>query len=302
MTENPVQPSPPTPETESEINAAARAAARAAAPAPPPFDPGRILTKPHQELNNKAMELAFFADREKRRGRPLLTQYWFRLALNYELENLAAYGIETGLLPSLTHRSAGWLALSAQEPALAKELAQRGLEREPHPMIQPELQDLLRAADYALNYPNHSGHAPDLPKEQFPFPPRHPGPGAKVPGFGKDRRNTHGHGGLTDAAAHLFQNRKYRDPSPPPLETKMSAVPYKIYTERAAAEADLAELQLHRDFQDAFLLEGWNAAGEKEWLLGIQAPRLGRMLLIAEDQLEAAEIDKSEKAAAAGTN
>ena len=74
--------------------------------------------------------------------------------------------------------------LTAQERralALARDLARRGLSIEPHPMIEPDLEDLLRQAQYALAFPHRPGHGDPLcPGRSWP-PARHTGPSQKVP-------------------------------------------------------------------------------------------------------------------------
>lgn len=61
--------------------------------------------------------------------------------------------------------------------------------------------------------------------------------------------------------------------------------PLKRFSDRAAAEDAPEEIQIDRNFQDAFLITGIESSGRTEYLIGIRAPRHGRMLLIDEDQM-----------------
>ena len=72
--------------------------------------------------------------------------------------------------------------MNAVAPALARDLALCGLSIEPHPMIKPELEDLLRQAHYALDFPKHPGHGDPLRQGRPCTRARHPGPNQKVPG------------------------------------------------------------------------------------------------------------------------
>lgn len=174
-------------------------------PAPPEQDPsfippGQILTRPHRELNNQAMTAAMLADMERSRGRRDLAKYWFNQALHYEMANLALYFFEQGLLPSITHRSAGWLAMSAGDAALARDLAARGLSIEPHPMIKPELEELRNQANYVLAFPNCPENPGGLGKIDHIAVARHPGRRQRVPG-----RHSH-HAGFPDKSERWFRN------------------------------------------------------------------------------------------------
>lgn len=161
--------------------------------------PGQVVTKPHLDLSNKAMDAAFLADGERRRGRWSLAKYWYQQALHHEMANLALYGREQGLMSSVTHRSAGWLAMSAGEPALARDLALRGLSIEPHPMIKPELEELRNRANYVLAFPNCPENPGGLGEIDHIAMARHPGR-RRVSG-----RHGH-HAGFPDKAERWFRN------------------------------------------------------------------------------------------------
>ena len=164
--------------------------------------PGQTVTKPHLELSNRAMDTAELADSERRRGRWSLARYWYRQSLHHEMENLALYYWDQGLLPSITHRSAGWLAMSAGDAALARDLAARGLSVEPHPMIKPELEELRNRANYELLFPNHPDLRDRVAKPLCLQPPTHPGRRQRVPG-----RHGH-HAGYPDKTETWFRKGK----------------------------------------------------------------------------------------------
>ena len=174
--------------------------------------PGQVVTKPHLELNNRAMDTAILADSERHRGRYDLAHYWYRQALHHEMANLALYYQQQGLLPSIAHRSAGWLAMRAGCPALARDLAERGLSVEPHPMIKPEQEELRNRANYELLFPNHPDLRDRVAKPLCLQPPPHPGRRQWVPG-----QHSH-HAGYPDKTETWF--RKGKLPPQPNAEEK----------------------------------------------------------------------------------
>ena len=96
------------------------------------------------KFHDEAMDKAFFADQERRRGNE-------ERALDLELKALAEITEsidQDGLTWSVLHRSAGWLALDCNRPRLAEQLACKALAGDPHPEIAEELRDLL-AETYA---------------------------------------------------------------------------------------------------------------------------------------------------------
>ena len=105
------------------------------------------------KFHNKAMEVAFFADQERRRGNEKQAAELFEQALDLELKALD--GITEPVEPrhSVLHRSAGWLALDCNKPRLSEQLACKALAGDPHPKIAEELRDLL-AETYARNISN----------------------------------------------------------------------------------------------------------------------------------------------------
>ena len=103
------------------------------------------------KFHDKAMDKAFFADQERRRGNEERAVALFEQALDLELKALAKITEsvdQDGLTWSVLHRSAGWLALDCNRPRLAEQLACKALAGNPHPEIAEELRDLL-AETYA---------------------------------------------------------------------------------------------------------------------------------------------------------
>ena len=100
------------------------------------------------KFHNKAMEAAFFADQERRRGNEEQAVELFEQALDLELKALDEITEPVEPRYSVLHRSAGWLALDCNKPRLAEQLACKALAGDPHPKIAEELRDLL-AETYA---------------------------------------------------------------------------------------------------------------------------------------------------------
>ena len=96
-----------------------------------------------KDAHNQAMDAAFFADRERRRGNGERAAELFQQALEWELAALAGMDESDGMSWAVLHRSAGWLALDCNQPRLAEQLACKALAGEPHPDIAEELRDLL---------------------------------------------------------------------------------------------------------------------------------------------------------------
>ena len=100
------------------------------------------------KFHNKAMEAAFFAEQERRRGNEKRAAELFEQALELELKALEKITEPVEPTYSILHRSAGWLALDCNKPRLAEQLACKALAGEPYPKIAEELRDLL-AETYA---------------------------------------------------------------------------------------------------------------------------------------------------------
>ena len=89
------------------------------------------------------MEVAFFADQERRRGNEKQAAELFEQALELELKALDEITEPVEPTYSILHRSAGWLALDCNKPRLAEQLACKVLAGDPYPKIAEELRDLL---------------------------------------------------------------------------------------------------------------------------------------------------------------
>ena len=110
------------------------------------------------KFHNKAMEVAFFADQERRRGNEKQAEELFEQALDLELKALDEITEPVEPRYSVLHRSAGWLALDCNKPRLAEQLACKALAGDPHPKIAEELRDLL-AETYARMHGKPKGAA-----------------------------------------------------------------------------------------------------------------------------------------------
>ena len=110
------------------------------------------------KFHNKAMEVAFFADQERRRGNEKQAAELFEQALELELKALEEITEPVEPTYSILHRSAGWLALDCNKPRLAEQLACKALAGEPYPKIAEELRDLL-AETYARMHGKPKGAA-----------------------------------------------------------------------------------------------------------------------------------------------
>lgn len=95
------------------------------------------------KFHNEAMEVAFFADQERRRGNEKQAAELFEQALELELKALDEITEPVEPRYSVLHRSAGWLALDCNKPRLAEQLACKALASDLHPKIAEELRDLL---------------------------------------------------------------------------------------------------------------------------------------------------------------
>ncbi len=95
------------------------------------------------KFHDEAMNAAFLADQERRRGNRERSQELFDQALNLELKALGEMSEPVEPTYSILHRSAGWLALDCNQPRLAEQLASKALAGKPDPRIAEELRDLL---------------------------------------------------------------------------------------------------------------------------------------------------------------
>ena len=100
------------------------------------------------KFHDEAMEVAFFADQERRRGNRERAAELFKQALDLELKALDEITEPVEPTYSILHRSAGWLALDCNRPRLAEQLAGKALAGDPHPKIAEELRDLLEQINF----------------------------------------------------------------------------------------------------------------------------------------------------------
>ena len=83
--------------------------------------------------NDYAMEVAFFADVERKSGNEENAASLFERALELELQALEELKETEGLRWSVLYRSAGWLALDCDQPRQAEKLACTALAGEADP-------------------------------------------------------------------------------------------------------------------------------------------------------------------------
>lgn len=95
------------------------------------------------KFHDEAMEAAFLADQERRRGNQERSEELFDQALDLQLKALREMSETVEPTYSILHRSAGWLALECNKPRLAEQLASKALANEPDPEIAEELRYLM---------------------------------------------------------------------------------------------------------------------------------------------------------------
>ena len=104
------------------------------------------MTLTAKDFHDRAMDLAFFAQRETRRANADRAQDLHQQSLTMELAAIALLDNARGAGAATLYRSAGWLALRAGDPGLATSLAERGMKTSPPKDIAREFEDLLQAA------------------------------------------------------------------------------------------------------------------------------------------------------------
>lgn len=100
------------------------------------------------KLHDQAMEAAFLADLERRKGNEEQAEELFRKALDLERKAIAEMTNPVEPTWSILHRSAGWLALDCKQPRLAEQLACTALTGDPSPEIAEELRDLWEQSNF----------------------------------------------------------------------------------------------------------------------------------------------------------
>ena len=97
-------------------------------------------------FHDQAMEKAFFADLERRKGNEGQVAEIFKKALDLELKAIKAMTNPVEPTCSILHRSAGWLALDCNQPHLVEQLACIALAGSPPSGIAQELHYLQKQA------------------------------------------------------------------------------------------------------------------------------------------------------------
>ena len=98
--------------------------------------------------HDRAMDLAFLADRSKAAGNPDEAGRLYSQALESELAALRALHDPTPITFAVMHRSAAWLALECEEIRLAEKLASAGLAGDPPSEIADELREVWEQANF----------------------------------------------------------------------------------------------------------------------------------------------------------
>ena len=98
--------------------------------------------------HDRAMDLAFLADRSKAAGNPDEAGRLYSQALESELAALRALHDPTPMTFAVMHRSAAWLALECEEIRLAEKLASAGLAGDPPAEIADELREVWEQANF----------------------------------------------------------------------------------------------------------------------------------------------------------
>ncbi|WP_420442579.1 hypothetical protein [Candidatus Palauibacter sp.] len=98
--------------------------------------------------HDRAMDLAFLADRSKAAGNLDEAGRLYAQALESELAALRALDDPTPVTFAVMHRSAAWLALECDDVRLAEKLASAGLAEDPPPEIADELREVWEQANF----------------------------------------------------------------------------------------------------------------------------------------------------------
>ena len=95
------------------------------------------------ELHDKAMDLTFFALRERRHGNEAKALPLFRQALQLEIAAIDTLDEYIEPTYSVLHRSAATLALDCNELRKAEQLAANALAKEPPEFVADQLREVL---------------------------------------------------------------------------------------------------------------------------------------------------------------
>ena len=101
-----------------------------------------------RELHDRAMDIAFLADRARSRGEDAEAQRLYGEALIQEQRAIRELREPVEPTRSVLHRSAAWLALECGDTRLAEKLAAAGLAADPPEDIAEELRDVWEQATF----------------------------------------------------------------------------------------------------------------------------------------------------------
>lgn len=108
---------------------------------------------PSRAAHDRAMDLAFLADRSKAAGNQTEARRLYKQALEKELEALSALKSPTPVTAAVIHRSAAWLAVECGEIRRAEQLASAGLAGDPPSEIADELRHVWEEANLKRHHP-----------------------------------------------------------------------------------------------------------------------------------------------------
>lgn len=103
---------------------------------------------PSRKAHDRAMDLAYLADRARSAGDRETAERLSAQALERELAAIKALDQPTALTFAVLHRSAAWLALQCEDLRLAEKLASTALAQDPPPQIADELRDVWEQANF----------------------------------------------------------------------------------------------------------------------------------------------------------
>lgn len=95
-----------------------------------------------------AMESAFLADLERKRGNLERSAELFESSLDLERQAISEHEDKQSLWWFILHRSASWLALDCKQPRLAEKIACSALAGDPDPIIANQLREVVEAANF----------------------------------------------------------------------------------------------------------------------------------------------------------
>ena len=98
---------------------------------------------PSRDAHNRAMDLAYKADRSRSQGAEMEAGKLYKEALELELQAIRELKEPVEPAHSVLHRSAAWLALDCGDARQAEKLAATALAKEPPHEIAEELRNVL---------------------------------------------------------------------------------------------------------------------------------------------------------------